>query len=130
MGISRILYFSLGVALGAGGAASAAGNREARNAIAGLIAAGFNFKEKVLTHLDVFREDVEDYLAEAKYRWEKEKEEDALAQHKESQKASVKKSPARTAKKPTAKKAASKKAAAGKKAGKKKPKKAAARRAP
>lgn len=65
MANGKIVYFLLGAALGVAGTRMAR-QGDARQLLAGLVTGSYTLKEMVLTGVETIKEDVEDYLAQAR----------------------------------------------------------------
>ncbi|WP_319581961.1 hypothetical protein [uncultured Pseudodesulfovibrio sp.] len=128
MAINRIAYLIAGAALGAAGMALVKEGK-GENLLQSVIQGGHGLTEKLLCSVETLKEDVEDYLAEAKFAHEEKVRQAAEeAQKAPAKKAAPKKAAAKKAsakktptKKASAKKAASKEAVARKPAAKKSP---------
>lgn len=69
MAMNRMAYLLAGAALGAAGMALVKSGK-GRDVLQGLVVGGHGLTEKLLATVETVREDVEDYLAEAKYMHE------------------------------------------------------------
>lgn len=132
MAVSRIAYLLAGAALGAAGAALAKDGK-GTDLLQNLVKGGYGMTEKLLASVETIKEDIEDYLAEAKFMQEEKAKTAATAQAEEkpTKKAVTKKAPAKkaapkknapgktAAKAATVKKAPAKKTTARKSAGRK-----------
>ena len=67
MATNRILYFLAGAVVGAAGMAFAT-SPKGREIISDVIQGGAGLKGNVASKMETFKEDIEDYVAEAKYK--------------------------------------------------------------
>ncbi len=120
MAVNRVAYFLAGAVLGASGFALVRSGK-GQALLSGLVQGGYGLTEGVMARVETIKEDIEDYLAEAKFS------------HEQKVKAEATQQTAPTAAKPAAAGKAAPKAAAKKAAAKAAPKatrKAAAKSAP
>jgi hypothetical protein len=117
MAINRIAYLIAGAALGAAGMALVKEGK-GENMLQSLVQGGHGLTEKLLGTVETLKEDVEDYLAEARYTHEQKMKQTAKEATKASKPAAAKTTAAKasttrkTSSKTTAQKAATKKTAA------------------
>ncbi len=79
MGLNKIAYLIAGAALGAAGAALIKEGK-ADNLLQSLVQGGHGLTEKILGAAEKIKEDVEDYLAEAKFMHEENAKKEAAAE--------------------------------------------------
>ena len=127
MAVNRIAYLIAGAALGAAGMALVKEGK-GDNLLQNLVQGGHGLTEKLLGTVETIKEDVEDYMAEAKYMHDEKVKQDAEKAKEVKPTAKKKAAPKKkaAAKKAAPKKAATKKAATKKTAAKKAPAKKAA----
>lgn len=125
MAINRIAYLIAGAALGAAGMALVKEGK-GENLLQSLVQGGHGLSEKLLGSVETLKEDVEDYLAEARYTHEQKMKQTAKEATKATKPAAAKTTASKastgktTTKKTTAKKTAAKSATTKKAAPKKK----------
>ena len=73
MAVNRIAYFFAGAVLGAAGMAMAKSGK-GQQVVSGMINGGSGLVENVLTRVETIKEDIEDYIAESKYKAQQAKE--------------------------------------------------------
>lgn len=73
MSLNKILFFVAGAAVGAAGAAFIS-SPKGQKVIAEVIQGGAGLKENVATRMETLKEDIEDYVAEAKFKREPKKQ--------------------------------------------------------
>ena len=79
MAVNRIAYFFAGAVLGAAGMAMVKSGK-GQQLVSGVINGGSGVVENVLTRVETIKEDIEDYVAEVKYKAEQAKEAQAPAE--------------------------------------------------
>lgn len=73
MAVNRLAYFFAGAVLGAAGLAMVKTGK-GQELVSGMINGGCGLAENVLGRVETVKEDIEDYMAELKYKAEQEKE--------------------------------------------------------
>lgn len=73
MAVNRLAYFFAGAVLGAAGLAMVKTGK-GQQLVSGMINGGCGLAENVLTRVETVKEDIEDYMAEVKYKAEQAKE--------------------------------------------------------
>lgn len=73
MTVNRLAYFLAGAVLGAAGVAMVKSGK-GQHLFSGMIHGGCGLAENVLARVETVKEDIEDYMAEAKYKAEQAKE--------------------------------------------------------
>ena len=90
MAVNRIAYFLAGAALGAAGVAVVKSGK-GQELLSGMVQGGYGLTENVLTRVETLKEDIEDYMAEARYNREQKTREEAQAEDTVDAAASAKK---------------------------------------
>ncbi|WP_066852051.1 hypothetical protein [Halodesulfovibrio spirochaetisodalis] len=67
MAVNRLAYFFAGAVLGAAGLAMVKSGK-GQQLVSGMISGGCGLAENVLTRVETVKEDIEDYMAEVKYK--------------------------------------------------------------
>ncbi|SIN98983.1 DUF6110 family protein [Halodesulfovibrio marinisediminis] len=79
MAVNRLAYFLAGAVLGAAGLAMVKSGK-GKQLVSGVIHGGCGLAESVLARVETVKEDIEDYVAEMKYKAEQAKEAAAEAE--------------------------------------------------
>jgi len=97
MAVNRIAYFLAGAVLGAAGVAVIRSGK-GQELLSGLVQGGYGLTEGVMARVETLKEDIEDYMAEARYTHEQKVKEEVAREREEAAQAAAATASAATAK--------------------------------
>lgn len=88
MAVNRIAYFLAGAVLGAAGVAVIRSGK-GQELLSGLVQGGYGLTEGVMARVETLKEDIEDYMAEARYTHEQKVKEEVAREREEAAQAAA-----------------------------------------
>ncbi|GFM36647.1 DUF6110 family protein [Desulfovibrio psychrotolerans] len=88
MAVNRIAYFLAGAVLGAAGVAVVRSGK-GQELLSGLVQGGYGLTEGVMARMETLKEDIEDYMAEARYTHEQKVKEEVAREREEAAQAAA-----------------------------------------